>query len=208
MKRKREIILDFTSLLDVIMIILFFFILFSHIETIDAKSRYEAAMSDADAVLAEADERMQAAESRMEEAKALHEEAQTKLDNLEEENPRSAANIDGIAEFSKGLNLRLQLTAKGDSWSVSLCRADQGSESFAEISYGTAEAMAQSITHALGAIGYTKQDTILAIFVYDGNLGGSKAAYDKLHDAFDRMKKEYKYLYISDLDISGMHEGS
>ena len=44
---KREIILDFTSLLDVIMIILFFFILFSHLETEDAKLALEAAQQNA-----------------------------------------------------------------------------------------------------------------------------------------------------------------
>lgn len=35
--KKRQIILDFTSLLDVIMIILFFFIIFSNLETDNLK---------------------------------------------------------------------------------------------------------------------------------------------------------------------------
>ena len=39
--KKRQIILDFTSLLDVIMIILFFFIIFSSLETDNLKKDLE-----------------------------------------------------------------------------------------------------------------------------------------------------------------------
>lgn len=39
---KRQIILDFTSLLDVIMIILFFFILFARMETDQSKAALES----------------------------------------------------------------------------------------------------------------------------------------------------------------------
>ena len=54
---KREIILDFTSLLDVIMIILFFFILFSHLETEDAKTALQTAEQNAIEREAQADQK-------------------------------------------------------------------------------------------------------------------------------------------------------
>ena len=52
--KKRQIILDFTSLLDVIMIILFFFIIFSNLETDNLKKDLEDKQQQVSAELEEA----------------------------------------------------------------------------------------------------------------------------------------------------------
>ena len=52
--KKRQIILDFTSLLDVIMIILFFFIIFSSLETDNLKKDLEDKQQQVSAELEEA----------------------------------------------------------------------------------------------------------------------------------------------------------
>lgn len=56
--KKRQIILDFTSLLDVIMIILFFFIIFSSLETDNLKKDLEDKQQQVSAELEEAKAKM------------------------------------------------------------------------------------------------------------------------------------------------------
>ena len=55
MKKTKDIIIDFTSLLDVTMIILFFFILFSFKETEQVKSQSNEAVERAETMMQEAE---------------------------------------------------------------------------------------------------------------------------------------------------------
>ena len=70
--KKRQIILDFTSLLDVIMIILFFFIIFSNLETDNLKKDLE--------------DKQQQVSAELEEAKAKNDKADELLGEAQEKN--------------------------------------------------------------------------------------------------------------------------
>lgn len=72
--KKRQIILDFTSLLDVIMIILFFFIIFSNLETDNLKKDLE--------------DKQQQVSAELEEAKAKNDKADELLGEAQEKTSR------------------------------------------------------------------------------------------------------------------------
>ena len=76
MKKTKDIIIDFTFLLDVTMIILFFFILFSFKETEQVKSQSNEAVERAETM-------MQEAEKQQKEALKLNEEASKRLAEFE-----------------------------------------------------------------------------------------------------------------------------
>ena len=198
MKKRREIILDFTSLLDVIMILLFFFILFSRIETIDAKSAAEQAQAQA---LAAAQE----AETVRQEAEAARDAAYDLLDRAGNPKDSAAANLAGIDEFERGENLRLVLRMAQKSWNLEVfCEDTQ----LAEIARDSTADMAASLSEILKQQGYTPDDALLCIFLYDGAQGGTAAAYREIHALFGQIRETYRYFYVTELDSSVYENGA
>ncbi len=188
--KKRVFNPDFTSLLDVIMIILFFFILFSRFDIAESEKKAKDAMDDASSMMDEANEKMA-------EAQEKEEHAQDMLDQLEDSDARSAANIEGLADFKAGVYLRfkLEMDKDAENWKLDIVCDDVTLNS---INKTDANSIAKEIADTISTKGYKQEDTIIGLFVYDGTAGGSYAATKRISDAFDLLNKEYKYLYISD----------
>ena len=55
--KKRDVILDFTSLLDVTLIVIFFFVLFSHLDSQENKARTDAKVQELELEIKEAEDR-------------------------------------------------------------------------------------------------------------------------------------------------------
>ena len=72
---KRQVILDFTSLLDVIMLILFFFVIFAQLDS-------DRAIESAENAQAAAEERMAEADRMISEAESAYRQAEQKMDEL------------------------------------------------------------------------------------------------------------------------------
>lgn len=197
MKKRREIILDFTSLLDVILIILFFFILFSHIETMDAKEAAQKAQEAAQAVAEEA-------ETARLEAEAAREDAYDLLDRASDIEKGAAANIAGIDEFVRGQNLRFSLRMAKRSWTLEIYAQDV---LLAEIEQDETDRMTDALSELLTAKGYAKDDALLCIFMYDGAQGGTAAAYREIQALFREMRQTYPYFYVTELDSSVYESG-
>ncbi|MDE7365438.1 MAG: biopolymer transporter ExbD [Ruminococcus sp.] len=187
---KREIILDFTSLLDVIMIILFFFILFSHYETIQAIEEKEKMQTEYNQLMEDAEDLLTSAEMKNIQADELLSEAQ-------QAGKRNAYNIKSIIEFSKGTNLRLNLNMNSMSTDV-FC----GDDFIGSISGDTPESMSRKFADIIEQKGYTKDDTILCVFVYDASENGTNSAYKSVKEMFEILKKDYQHFFCSDVDIS------
>lgn len=203
---KRNIILDFTSLLDVIMIILFFFILFSHLETEDAKLALNAAQQSAAEREEEAEQKLEDAEKLLEEAKQKEEQASEKLNEAELAGERQGENVEGITDFSRNLNVRVKLKMinGGSEWSLLVFKGEQ---QITEIPKGDIGSMSQSFLNALSDMGCDQNDTLLCMYVYDAAQAGTASADRNIQRVFDEVKVQYRHFFYSELDTSLFEEG-
>lgn len=197
---KREIILDFTSLLDVIMIILFFFILFSHIETINAIEEKEKMQAEHSQIIEEAEQIKSEAEELLADAEIKNKQAEELLAEVRQSDSRTAYNIKGIDEFSRGLNLRINLNMNGGSgWELDVFCGDDFLDS---IQKSTPEIMKQSFADIIRETGYTDEDTILCVFTFNANESGTRSAYRTTAEMFELFKADYQHFFCSEADIS------
>ena len=189
MKRMREIILDFTPLLDVTLIILFYFILFSHMGAAEAQQRAENAVQQAHAAQA-------AAEAEVQQAAEMQQQAARQLEALAEAEGNQAAVAEALELFADGKNLKLRLRAQAGKWSLSVM---QGAELLGKI---TDQSPEDALSVLLRDAGWSKEQVILCEFVYTASEAGSKKAYDDIDDTLDRIREEFPHLYISETDLS------
>lgn len=198
---KREIILDFTSLLDVIMIILFFFILFSHIEAIDAIGEKEKMQAEHGQVMEEAERIKSDAEELLADAETKNARAEELLSEVKQSDSRSAYNIKGIDEFSRGLNLRMNLNMNSNSgvWELDIFCGDEFLDSIIK---DTPENMKQKFSDIVTENGYTEEDTILCVFTYNASESGTRSAYKAIAEMSELFKADYQHFFISEVDIS------
>ena len=189
--KHKEIILDFTSLLDVIMIILFYFIIFCHSETEGAKEELQKAQAEVQQMENEAEEKLDQAEEKLSDAEAKLKEAN---ENRQEEN------IDGILEFGKSANLRINLKINNDeTWELELLKND---EKLSSIKNSSEKTMAKELSEKISELGYKKEDTLLCEFIYNSNENGTNSAYNKAERVFSQLKDHYDHIYYSETDIS------
>ena len=192
--KNKDIFIDFTSLLDVTLIIIFFFIMFSSFESENA---VKSAKDEADQALIEAD-------SKLDEAEKLKAQADEMLAELENADERTAENIDAIASFSRNENIKLNLKMKNTGWSLEIC---QDEELIKTIDYLDDETLSKDLGSVFSS-SFTESDTILCELIYDGLEPGSHKAYESIIKAFDVIKADYgySYLYYSEIDLSVFEE--
>ena len=189
MKRVREIILDFTPLLDVALIILFYFILFSHMGAAEAQQRAEQAEQQAITVQA-------AAEAEIREAAEMQQQAAQKLAAIAEADGNQAAVAEALEQFAGGNNLKLRLRAQGGTWTLLVM---QGAASLGEL---TEQSPENALVQLMRDSGFEKEQVILCEFAYTAAEAGSNRAYDAVEAALKAVRKDYPHLYISETDLS------
>ena len=189
MKRK-DVVLDFTPLLDVTLILLFFFLLFSTFEV-------EAAKVKLNNQVEAAEKQMQEANSKYEEANALAEQLKEDLEIVENASNRQASNIEALLEFNRGANVKLILSMKDGNASVKISQGDT------IIATTTPDGdLAGIICTALKNAGYTENDTVLCEFILNGSEPGTAIAYRKIKQNLMYVKADFNYFYYSETDIS------
>ena len=119
---KRQIILDFISLLDVIMIILFFFIMFASLKTNEALETQEALEAQQEQLQAEYEALKKEAEEKSTEADKALAEYQEALSRLENSGESAAQNIAAMHKFDQSMNLKIYM--KMDSQNTNFCQLD------------------------------------------------------------------------------------
>ena len=187
----REIILDFTSLLDIFMLILFFFILFSHFEVEEVKESANQARDEAIAMSESVEEKLQQAEEEL----AL----------LEEVNHGKAVDMTALMEISRGTMMQSRLTMddSGDTWVLELKRLDDKTKK--EILLGKLteqDNLSQEMEKILINQHYRTENKIALLFLYDGTEIGSESACNAVNTAFREVRQTYPHFYCMQLDIS------
>lgn len=187
----REIILDFTSLLDVIMIILFFFILFSTLEVDsvtksaeDARLNYEKQM-----------------EQQAIEQEELLEQLESEWERLLQADRNAAKNQQALIAYDQGavLAFNLQDVESRSAWTLNVLLGEE--------KLGTVQAQqSDKLVEKLGAMmrnaELDKADVIIGTLTYDGNSYGTAGAVPVIEDAIGEMQEEYNNLYFTTINIS------
>jgi len=188
--RKRELILDFTSLLDVTLIVIFFFVIFSHLEDVENTEMMDAKMAEMEEAIAMAE----ASEAAANEAAQL---LQEEIEIVRASNERQASNVSEILTYARSGNIKLILTMEEEAWTL---RVNYQNEMISEI---TSDMDTQvELLEAIEETGYMPADTIFCDFVFDGSLPGTASVYRRITEAIESVKEEYSYFYFSETDLS------
>ena len=187
----REIILDFTPLLDVTLIILFYFILFSHMGAAEAQQKADRERADAAAA-------QTAAAQHMEEAEQLMQQAEFERRLLAEAGGNGAMLEQAVEEYAAGRNIKLLLTMNGKSWTLRVRRGN-ARDTLAELH--SAEDLSL-LTAALRKADYQKDDIILCELIYDADEDGTNQAYQDVRQILEQVREAFPHIYISETDLS------
>ncbi|SES98896.1 hypothetical protein SAMN04487771_10037 [[Clostridium] aminophilum] len=185
---KRDVILDFTSLLDVTLIIIFFFVLFSTLDAQNDKEKVRNAVNEANAAKVEAEE--------------ITEQMKKSIELISSTNEKE--NKKGIIDFKNGDNIKLivDIGEEKDSdghnkWDVRLLRSDtvvgklSGDDDFEK-------QLQESMKHS----GYEKNDTILCDVILNMDMSGSNRAYRRIEKGLNQLQSTFPHLYFSVTDVS------
>ena len=191
----REIILDFTSLLDVIMIILFFFVLYS---TIDNKEKTERATNEANEKIEYYNELIEENEKEQEE---WREKASEEWDRILSADANAVNNQKALTAYNngEGIYFNLQNVEKSDLWTLSVL---YGTKKAGEISSDESRELREKIKACLEKSGYKKDDVIISTLTYDGDSYGTETVVPLIENAITDVQREYKGLYFTTINIS------
>ena len=164
----REIVLDFTSLLDVIMIILFWFILNYQTETTKIREQAAAAEESARQAQITADAREEAAQERLQTA----EDALEAMDTI---NERQASILKAMLEYRQGRSLNLTLVAKPQYWYLDVSIGDE--EALGRIYSDDEKRLGLELNQMLSDAGFADDATIFCVLSFDSTEPGSRDAY-------------------------------
>lgn len=188
--KKKDILLDFTSLLDVTLILIFFFVIFSHFDNVQSTAQIEDKESKLES-------QINVAAERESQAQELKEQLEYEIGIVQDADDRAKDNVEEILEFTKGTNLKLILEMQDGKWTLVVSSKN---EVISRIAAG--DDVEARLADALESADYAYGDTILCDFVYNGSQAGTVSAYRKITKAMEAIQEEYKYLYYSETDLS------
>lgn len=209
MKNKREIILDFTSLLDVIMLILFFFVIFAQLDTAEAISEAKDAKNQADI-------QMSKAQAEWEKVSETEQRLNSELENLQNANALAESIIiNGDSEFDKALRLKFVLARDSfGKWMLSLESpiSQKGELIYTElgniddIRNIDSSALADAINTIIINQDYSNEDAFICDIMFNSSEPGSNKTKRNLDESIQILQNDYKYQYLftSVTDLSYM----
>lgn len=211
MKRKK-ISLDFTSLLDIMMIILFFFI-------INFKSSVDSAQADAAKVQADAIKEKESYELKLEQLKEdkqkfeeekeeWQKQADSELDKIREVDKNAAANAEALLNFQKGavFKINLEEIETETKWKIKIYNGDDPNP-ISEISsdiFGNINSfdIKNELNNILDENRFKKDDVIICVFMYSENDKGTSRITDR-GNLIEKIKSvsedKYKNFYCADI---------
>ena len=209
MKNKREIILDFTSLLDVIMLILFFFVIFAQIDSTEAMTKIEE-------IKRQAELQMSKAQAEWEKVNDAEQQLNSELEQLQNSNALAESIIiNSDSEFDKALRLKLILARnQSDKWILSLESPTHRKDEYIYTELGKIDdvreidssKLADAINTAIINNDYSNEDAFICDIMFDSSEPGSNKSKRNLDEAIKILQNDFKYqyLFISVTDLSYM----
>ena len=187
----REIILDFTSLLDVTMIILFFFVLYSSIDIENASEKAKAAEASYTEMQAENEKEQQ----------EWREKASQEWERILTADSNAAANQEALSAYNDGSGLAFNLheVESSNVWSLSVL---SGNKKLNEINSDDQYKLKDRLKESIIKAGFESDDVIIATFTYDGSSYGTAKVVPIIENAVINLQREYKGLYFTSINIS------
>lgn len=194
-KSKREIILDFTPLLDVMMLILFFFILF-------ANTNYQNKIE-------EAEEAKKEAQSKIDTYNEKIEELEEELNALDSAGNTNGEAIDSLYKYKQDLFLRLKLKKEEKSvgeaskkiWNIHVYYDNTEIGIINDINEHSIEKCSNEFLKILSDNKFNKDENLICELIINTSEGGSLESYVYTSEIFKRIEKDYKYLFVPQTPI-------
>ena len=188
--KKKDLILDFTSLLDVTLIVIFFFVLFSHLDSQENKARTEEKVQELETAIQEADK-------TREQYEELVARLEQEIEIVKAESERRGNNLDEMLDYKNNQNLKIILDMKTGGWGIRVIH-DEEMVAYLEKSSNIAAQLMSALKNA----GYDSESTIFCDLVFDGTSPGTRSAYKDIHDCITEVSRTYRYMYVSETDLS------
>lgn len=186
---KREVILDFTSLLDVIMLILFFFVIFAQIDSSNAVNAVESANQ----IMQEANDSQANADAMMAEAEQMQDYAMAVVSN-------------STSDFDKVIQLQLDLKLEKEKWKIDITESGKKEilDTIENVRERKPEELAEEFDKFVSSYSYSTSDAILINLVYGSDIAGSRKSKEHSDEMIRllRDKYNYQYLFSTTVDIS------
>lgn len=194
----REVILDFTSLLDVMMIILFFFILFSKIDVDTATENANKAEASYNSMLEETEKEKLENQQEQEE---WREKASQEWERLERADENAAKNQEALSAYNegRGISFNLHDVEKGDIWTLSII---YGNKKLGEISSEEVRDLKEKLKEFINKAGYNTDDVIIGTLTFNGDEYGTEKAVPIVENAIMSIQREYKNLYFTKINTT------
>lgn len=193
MKRNR-VFLDFTSLLDIIMIILFCFLVSFKNMADDAKATAAEQIAQYESDKAELDKERSEFELEKEKWK-------TETDLAGE---RQGQNVEEIMNFSNSTNIRavLKVEQENAGWSLEIY---QGDELISQIEGSDEQKMSDEFSAVISGQGYNTESTLLCEFIYDGGKNGTRIPFLTTEKMFAVLEKKYEHFFYSKINLNKLN---
>ncbi len=192
---KSRVSLDFTSLLDITMIILFFFLINFKFSTDKIKEDATAQIENANALF----EQLEADRKLFEEEKSQwQKEADTEFERLRNADENAAANAEALWDFNNGIVLKIDLSMKNSTeWEMIIFNGDK--QIGAVLS--DTDSVKNGIISVMDENGFDRNDVIICIFMYNGHDPGSARIKERggLIEKVKSVRDEYKSFYCADV---------
>lgn len=196
-KNKREVILDFTSLLDVIMLILFFFVIFAQI---DSSNAIDAANQNAEQAIADADQAIQDANQAIQDAMNDQALAEAMMSEAEQEQTYAQAVIlNSTGDFDKAIQLQLDLLLEDEKWKIVITGFGKDNKPDAiieDVRNRKPDELADELDKIISNHSYSPSDAILINLVYDSMQSGSRKSKTNSDEMIRLLRDEYHYQYL------------
>lgn len=205
-KSKREIILDFTPLLDVMMLILFFFILFANT---NYQNKIEEANANAQSKIEEAEEAKEEAQSKIDTYNEKIEELEEELNALDSAGNTNGEAIDSLYKYKQDLFLRLKLKKEEKSvgeaskklWNIHVYYDNNEIGIINDINEHSIEKCSNEFLKILSDNKFNKDENLICELIINTSEGGSLESYVYTSEILKRIEKYYKYLFVPQTPI-------
>lgn len=196
--KSKDAILDLTSLLDIVLIILFFFILYTAFNVEKAELRADEARGEYEQRTAELEaERTALGEERSELAAEWE-----RLYALDE---NAVRNQQALIAFNNGAMLSFNLRKEdgSDAWRLGAVRKKSpgGEEELVGVIL-PGDDLPASILGILDAAGFAEDDVVIVTFTYNGNVIGTHRLYAEIMKAFQEVQAARKNVYLNAINTS------